>query len=214
MHLVTMKKRKGRDMKKFLQKIMICGVGVSLFVACSADSVNDEGISLNATTTTVETQDLTMNDLLGTWHMYSMTSIGEGNDVDFNSDGIYTYDLLEETDCFDSMYFIFQDDGDVLTEQARLFFDGTTGEFTCATTGNYAATYQISGNELTVTFFVNGSQYTETKTVSRYSENGKEYLKVTLTEAETDSAVYVSNDPGTTVASDIKQIDMLYERVQ
>jgi hypothetical protein len=206
-----MKKKKEDEMKKYLQRVMMGGVGLGMLMSCTADSVSDDALSLNATTSTVPTQDLSMNDLVGTWNMYSMTSIGEGKTVDFDGDGHYTYNLLEETDCFDNMFFVFETDGDVLTEQARLYFDAS-GKFTCSTTGRYAATYQINGNDLTVTFTVNGIAYTQSKTVSRYSENGKEYLKVTLTEAETDSAVYVADDPGNTVASDIKQIDMVYQR--
>lgn len=201
-------------MKNLIRKMFIAGAGVSMLVACSGESVSEDMNIQNADGSTLQIQDLTVDDFAGRWNMHSMTSIGEGNAVDFDQDGNFTYDLLEETDCFDSMYFLFDNEGDVTTEQARLFFNGTTGQFTCQTTGNYAATYQISGNQLTVTFTVDGMQFTETKTVSRYSENGIEYLKVTLTEAETDSAVYVSNDPGNTVASDIKQIDMVYKKVQ
>ena len=197
-------------MKKLLQKLMVGGVGVSMLIACSADNVDEEMTTLNATTSTVEMQELTMNDLLGTWKMNSMTS---SDAVDFDQNGVYTYDLLEETECFDPMYFIFNEDGSVATEQARLYFNSVTGAFTCSTTGDYTATYQISGDELTVTFLVDGVQYTETKTISRYSENGAEFLKVTLTKQETNSAVYVANDPGTTVASGIQQIDMIYKKV-
>lgn len=201
-------------MKNLIRKMFVAGVGGSLLVACSKESVNEEMKIQNINASAVDIQNLTADDLVGRWNMYSMTSIGEGNNVDFDQDGNFTYDLLEETDCFDPMYFSFDNEGNVTTEQARLFFNGATGKFSCHTTGNYVATYQISGNELTVTFTVDGMQYTETKTVSRFSENGIEYLKVTLTEAETDSAVYVSNDPGNTVASDIKQIDIVYEKVQ
>ncbi|MDX1472357.1 MAG: lipocalin family protein, partial [Flavobacteriaceae bacterium] len=197
-----------------IRKMFVAGVGVSLLVACSKESMNKEMKIQDVNAYTVEIQNLTVDDFVGRWNMYSMTSIGEGNSVDFDQDGNFTYDLLEETDCFDPMYFLFDKEGNVTTEQARLFFNGTTGKFSCQTTGNYVATYQISGNYLTVTFTVDGVQYTETKTVSRYSENGIDYLKVTLTEAETNSAVYVANDPGNTVASDIKQIDMIYQKVQ
>lgn len=198
-------------MKELLQKMFIGGFGVTLMVACSAESADEELTGLNASTSTVLVQDLSMDDLVGTWNMYSMTS---SDSVDFDQNGVYTYDLLEETECFDPMFFIFDNAGNIATEQARLYFSSTTGEFSCQTTGNYTATYQISGNELTVTFTVSGIQYTETKTISRYSENGEEFLQVTLTKQETDSAVYVSDDPGNTVASDIQQIDMVYLKVQ
>ena len=198
-------------MKKILQKLLLGGVGAAILTACSAESVNEEMSSLNASASVVEAQDLTMNDLVGRWDMYSMTS---SDSVDFDQNGVYTYNLLEEKDCFDPMYFQFDDDGQVTTKQARLYFDGTTGKFSCNDTGDYTATYEITGNDLEVTFTVDGNQYTETKTISRYNENGTEFLKVTLTKAETNSAVYVANDPGNTVASDIQQIDMVYKKVQ
>ena len=208
---ISMKKEKRKAMKKLLQNLLVGGVGVISLIACSVESIDQEMTALNASTSTMEVQDLSMNDLVGTWNMYSMTS---SDSVDFDQNEVYTYDLLEETECFDPMYFIFDNEGNVVTEQARLYFSSTTGEFSCQTTGNYSATYQISGNELTVTFTVNGVQFTEAKTVSRYSENGEEFLQVTLTKQETDSAVYVSDDPGNTVASDIQQIDMVYIKVQ
>lgn len=204
-------------MKKLLRKLFLSGVGVSMLVACSADSVNDEMNTLNASASIVEVQDLSMGDLVGRWTMHSMTSVGTEMDaavpVDFDQDKNFTYDLLEETDCFDPMYFDFDEAGNVSTYQARLFF-GSTGEFTCQSTGNYVATYQISGNDLTVTFTVDGFQFTETKTINRYSENGIEFLMVTLTKAETDGAVYVANDPGNTVASDLHKIEIVYKKAQ
>ena len=181
-----------------------------MLVACSADSINDEGLALNATTTTSTTQEITMNDLVGKWNMHSMTSLE--TTVDFDQDGNRTNDLLLETDCFDPMYFDFKSSGEVTTYQSRLYFSEVTGAFSCQTTGNYAATYSISGDQLTVTFTVDNQTYTETKSISRYSENGSEFLKVTLTKAETSSAVYVAKDPGNTVASNIQQIDIIYKK--
>ena len=194
-------------MNKIFMNVLAAVVTGAFLIGCTADSITDEMITLNATASTVEVQDLTVNDLVGRWNMYTMTS---SDSVDFDSNEVYTYDLLEETDCFDPMFFVFDVEGNVDTEQARLFFDGVTGEFTCFTTGNYSATYTISGNELTVNFQVDGIGYTETKTVSRYSDNGEEFLQVTLTKAETDAAVYIADDPGNTVASDIQKIEMVY----
>lgn len=195
--------------------MMLGGVGVSMLIACSAESVNDEGKILNATGTTSATQELTMNDLVGRWNMYAMTSVPleegvEATAVDFDQNGVFTYDLLEETDCFDPMYFDFTSNGEVATYQSRLFFSKVTGAFSCQTTGNYKATYTINGDQLSVTFTIDGQTYTETKTISRYSENGSEFLKVTLTKAETNAAVYVAPDPGNTVASEIQKIEMVY----
>ena len=196
-------------MKRLLEKLIVGGVGVSTLVACSADSINEEMSTLDATAANMTVAEVTVSSLEGTWNMYSMTS---SDSVDFDQNDVYTYNLLEETDCFDPMYFDFGTDGTVATKQARLFFN-STGAFTCQDTGDYSATYDVLGNELSVTFTVDGMQYTETKTVSQYTENGEEFLKVTLTKQETNSAVYVANDPGTTVASEIQQIDMVYKKI-
>lgn len=196
-------------MKNKITRLFLCCASGLLLSACSGDSLSESGdVSLNATsTTTAKSQDITVADLVGTWHMYSMTSDVE---VDFDQNGSYTYDLLEETTCFDFMYFIFDEQGSVATRQSRLYFSSTTGMFSCKTTGDYKAVYSVEGDQLTVTFTVNGTEYTETKTISRYNENGKEFLKVTLTNQETDSAVYVADDPGNTVASEIQLIEMIY----
>ena len=199
-----------KNMNNFLQKMIFGGVGLSLLIACSAESVNDKGIALNATTNTSTNQELSMDDLAGRWNMYAMTSVE--TTVDFDQDGNRTNDLLLETDCFDPMYFDFSSTGEVATYQSRLFFSEVTGAFSCQTTGNYVATYMINSDQLSVTFTVDGQTYTETKSISRYSENGSEFLKVTLTKTETNTAVYVAKDPGNTVASDIKQIDMIYKK--
>lgn len=212
---------KARKMKKTITHLFLaCASGV-LVSSCSDDSLSETGeISLNATSTAnTTTQNITVADLVGTWNMQSMTSVpleegGQATAVDFDQNGNSTYDLLEETDCFDAMYFIFHDTGVVNTRQSRLFFSAETGGFTCLTTGDYTATYTVSGDILTVNFTVNGSNYTETRTIARYSENGKEFLRVTLTKEETNAAVYVAKDPGNTVASEIQKIEMVYIRTQ
>ncbi|WP_324720750.1 lipocalin family protein [Salinimicrobium sp. HB62] len=196
-------------MKKSFTRFVLTGVAGILLSACSAEKYSEiDSASLNATTTTASSQEIVSSDLVGTWNMFSMTSMETM--VDFNLDGTYTNDLLEETDCFDPMYFIFMNNGIVDTRQSRLFFDSVKGDFTCYTTGDYTATYSVSGDILTVTFTIDGVEYTETKTISIFSENGNDFLKVTLTKEETNAAVYVADDPGNTVASEIQKIEMVY----
>lgn len=197
-------------MKEKITNLFLVGAAMLALTACSGEDLNETAnVSLNATSTTNTTsQDILPSDLVGTWSMYSMASMETA--VDFDQDGNYTNDLLEETDCFDPMYFVFYENAEVRTRQARLYFNAMTGAFTCQTTGDYTATYSVSGNILSVTFTVSGSQYTETRTISRYSESGNEFLMVTLTKEETNAAVYVAKDPGTTVASEIQKIEMVY----
>ena len=179
-----------------------------LLSACSSEEVSTDMTGLNAGTTAVAAGDYNFTDLVGLWKMYSMSSLE--TTVDFDKDGVRTNDLLEETDCFDDMYFDFKETGVVDTRQSRLYFSAATGMFSCQTTGDYDATYAVQGNELTINFNVENQQYTETKTISIYTEDGNEFLKVSLIKEETNSAVYVANDPGNTVASNIQKIEMVY----
>ena len=195
--------------KSLFSFISALALGLVL-TGCSAEAISSDMTELNVSATTIQTDVYSIADLVGSWNMHSMTS--EETTVDFDQDGNRTNDLLLETDCFDPMFFDFKSTGEVSTYQSRLFFSEVTGKFSCQTTGNYNATYEIIGDELTVTFLVNGTEYTEKRTISLYTENGSEYLKVTLTKAETNAAVYVAKDPGNTVASDIMKIDMIYKK--
>lgn len=196
-------------MNKIVQRLFAVGCAAVLLTACSAESVDEQMATLNASGTTlnVQTADIQAGDLVGIWKMHTMTS---SDSVDFDKNGSYTLDLLEETDCFDPMFFDFQFDGTVDTRQARLFFNSSTGQFTCQTTGDYKATYEVTGDKLSITFTIDGTIYTETKTVVLSTEGENEFLDVVLTKTETDAAVFISPDPGNTVASEIQKIDMRY----
>lgn len=196
-------------MKKVLN-ISLATVFFFSITSCSTEEIASDSMSLNAMGTTLQVAEITAADLEGTWNLHAMTS---NIAVDFDdADTIKNNDILSETKCFDPMFFTFNPDGNVDTHQARLFFDATTGMFTCETTGDYKAQYKVLGNQLSVTFTVDGNQYTETKDIMRYSENGNEFLKVSLTGIETDGAVYVEDGRENTVAAEIAGIDFLYIR--
>ncbi len=181
-----------------------------IFIACSTDKMDSDVQELNLSgNASIQEADILAADLVGTWNMYSMSSME--TTVDFDQDGNRTNDLLLETDCFDPMYFVFFENGNVDTHQSRLYFSSATGMFSCQTTGDYSATYEIlDGNKLSITFSIDGQQYVETRTISLFTEENNEFLKVTLTKEETNAAVYVAPDPGNTVASEIQKIEMIY----
>ena len=194
-------------MKKLSTLILGSLCASTLFFSCSADaSLVEETTALNSTTTLTTAADISSADLVGTWKIESMTSdVG----VDFNQDQNFDTNILLESACFDNMYFTFEEDGDVHTTQARLFFDAE-GNFICSEK-DYSATYEVvNQDELKINFVVNGVSYSEVKTISLTSDGAREYLNISLTSSETDAAVYVSDDPGTTVASDINRIDFRY----
>lgn len=199
-------------MKKKLYNFFVFAVCVGFTWGCSKEELATDAdfLGLDASGTLVQTANITPAQLTGRWEMFTMTS---NDSVDFDKNGAFTYDLLEETNCFDAMYFEFDSVSNVFTQQSRLYFDAASGKFSCATTGDYAANYGINGNELTVTFKIGEQEFTETKTISLYSDgSGNEFLKVTLTKAETNAAVYVADDPGNTVASEITLIETVYKK--
>ncbi|HET8752815.1 MAG TPA: lipocalin family protein [Salinimicrobium sp.] len=191
-------------MRKIVSKLMIFGLISTLFMACSTEDAQMNLNSLNASGSVVQTEAIAANDLVGTWLLYSMTS---NTAVNFNpaTDQSSSFNIMDETSCFDNMYFTFRADGSVSTEQARLYFD-ETGQFTC-NSKIYPANYAVNGDQLQVSFDFNGTIATESKTISLSQADGKEFLHVSLNKAET--AAYVGDATGT-VAEDITEVEMIY----
>lgn len=159
---------------------------------------------MNSSGTIVETADITATDLEGRWEMYSMTS---DTVVDLNFDGTYGKEILLETTCFKNMFFTFEQDS-VITGQAKLDFGENGDIFKCGF-GTYSATYKIDGEELLITFTLDGVQITRSKTIALTSDATGEYLHISL--EDTEAAQYV-DDPGNTVASDVQKIETVYKK--
>ncbi|WP_168191352.1 MULTISPECIES: lipocalin family protein [Antarcticibacterium] len=183
---------------KALLALCMCG----MLFSCGGEDLDDTGEPVFKSSNL--TADISSADLLGKWELIGM----EGDrEVDFNGDGIGSIDMLSETSCFNIMYYEFFDNGVVETGQARLWFD-SSGNFTCLS-GEYAATYSISQDILRVDFNLNGSPMTEEKQIALTSDATGDYLHVTLSDLE--AAAYV-NDPGTTNASHLSLIKMVYKK--
>ncbi len=191
-------------MKKIALNLFALTVAATLSIGCSTETINEESSSLNATATVFEGQDIQQNQLVGTWKIVSMTSDVA---VDLNADENRNTDLLAESICFDNMYFAFNAEGTIITEQSRISF--TEEAMECDGTGVYSATYEVSGNTLSVTADYDGQPVTFTKTVGLSSDSNGEYLHVALEDYEVDQVV---SDPGNTVASDIERIEIVYKK--
>lgn len=186
---------------KFLIGSLLSAPLFPLFISCTTDDVLTEGTDLNSESQ-IEVTDISAGELLGKWNLHSMKADVA---VDFNQDGTTNQDLLKETDCFEPMFFSFDEYGTINTNQANLYFE-SDGSFSCKSK-EYTAEYQINGNQLIITFTLDGHVITDTKTVNLINEGSEEYLHVALEEHETRAYV---NDPGTTVASDIERIDLVF----
>lgn len=191
-------------MKKIALNLFVLTVAATFSIGCSTETINEETSSLNATATVFEGQDIQQNQLVGTWKIVSMTS---NVAVDLNADGSNSADLLDETTCFDPMYFSFDAQGTVETEQGRISVLEDRVE--CDGVGTYTATYEVSGNALAVTADFDGQPVTFTKTIGLSSDASGEYLHVALEDHEVDQVI---SDPGNTVASDIERIEVVYKK--
>jgi hypothetical protein len=191
-------------MKKIALNLCVLSIAFTLFIGCSTETIDKENSSLNATASLFEGQDIQQHQLVGTWKIVSMISDVA---VDLNADGGSSSNLLEETTCFDSMYFVFNAEGVVETEQGKISI--TEEEMNCHGTGVYSANYTVSGNSLTVNVEIDEQVYTLTKTIGLSSGVKGEYLHVAVEDYEVEQIV---SDPGTTVASDIKRIEVVYKK--
>lgn len=191
-------------MKRIALNLFIVTVAAFLSVGCSTEVMNDEMTSLNSTANIFERQDIRQTDLVGTWKIESMISDVE---VDLNEDGVSSTDIMNETTCFDNLFFNFNSEGGILAHQARLKF--VNGEMLCDGEGDYAAAYSVTGNELSVTFQSGDSPITFTKTIGLSTTDGVTYLHVALEDYEVSEVV---QDPGTTSVSSIKRIEMVYKK--
>ena len=191
-------------MKKIALNLFALTVAATFATGCSTETINEETSSLNATASLFEGQDIQQNQLVGTWNIVSMTSDVA---VDLNADGSSNVDLLDETTCFDPMYFIFNADGGIETKQGRISI--TEEQLECDGTGVYTATYSVDGNELTVLAEINGEVYPLKKTIGLSSDANGEYLHVAVEDYEVEQIIA---DPGTTVASDIQRIEVVYKK--
>ncbi len=191
-------------MKKIALNLFALTVAATFATGCSTETMNEESSALNATATVYEGQDIQQNQLVGTWKIESMTADVA---VDLNADGSSSTNLLDETICFDEMYFAFNADGMVETEQGRISVLEDRVE--CDGKGVYTATYEVEGNALAVTADFDGQTVTLTKTIGLSSDANGEFLHVAIEEYEVAQLV---EDPGNTVASDIKRIEVVYKK--
>lgn len=180
---------------------MLIGI-IGLFQSCEPETMSFNEEPLTSVNATIEP-----GSLVGRWEIDTMRADVA---VNLNFDEISSTDILSETECFYSMFYNFKENGEVATGQAKLDFGPDNDEFKCAY-GEYTAHYDVNQeNELEVTFTLDGTSLTQTKAIELYNEGNDEFMRVTLTDGEASAFV---DDPGTTVASEIREIIMVYKKV-
>ena len=147
---------------------------------------------------------ITTNDMVGNWDLTGMMA---DTSIDLNGDSNSSKNLLDETDCFNTMSITFDEDGTFVTNNAQMTFESGTSknQFSCLSDRMDNGDWKVRNDSLILTMQINGSTYIHKKLINL--ETNKFSLDVTKIE----SNQYV-NDPGNTQASPIRILEVEYTK--
>lgn len=191
-------------MKKMLIKFMCAGLLMPFLGGCSADSVGTESSVLDIETLEPLETEITTKDLFGTWKLIAMNVDAE-EVVDLNLDGVRSTNILNETNCFNSTSFTFDDKGGIGAVVSKL----SIGDGIDCKEGFYELSYKIEENEVVVAVPFNEIEIPLRKPVLLESNGEKTYLSMSVEDFEVD--LYVDGRENT-FASDISRIVMKFEK--
>ena len=188
-------------MNKFFTRTLLLIVAVSLF-SCAAEDQDD--IQSNTLKSSDLTTTLVPSDLVGVWDLSMMEA---DTPVDINKDGTSNRNILSETNCFNDMGVVFNEDMTFTTTNARLDFKGGTNNdtFTCAQGRSDFGTWDVDGDILILNINIDGMVYTERKQLTITPTT----FAFAVTKFESDKYV---NDPGDTSASPIRILSLEYAK--
>ncbi|WP_041249960.1 lipocalin family protein [Christiangramia forsetii] len=172
---------------------------VAVFSSCSKEEVSDQSQLKVSNATAVTT-----NDMIGYWKLSGMIA---DTAVNLNQDEISSRNLLNETDCFNTMSITFDQDGTFVTNNAQMTFEAETSndQFLCLTDRMDNGKWQVEENKLILSMIINGETYTHEKAINLDSN------KFSFDVTKIESNQYV-NDPGNTQASPIRILELEYTK--
>nr|WP_298331797.1 lipocalin family protein [uncultured Christiangramia sp.] len=171
-----------------------------LFQSCSKEDIAQESQLKISNATTVTTA-----DMVGSWDLTKMMADVE---VDLNSTPGGSKNLLDETDCFNTMSITFDANGMFISNNASMSFESGDGDdFSCSSDRMDSGTWNIVDNKLVLNISINGSDYTHEKAI----DLGSDTFAFDVTKIESDQYV---NDPGNTRASEIRILMLEYTRAK
>ena len=147
---------------------------------------------------------VTTNDMIGHWELSGMIADTE---INLNNDSIYSKNLLDETDCFNTMSITFNEDGTFTSNNAQMTFEAgsSKNEFSCLSDRMDSGNWEVRNDSLILTMEINASSYTHKKLINL------ETNKFSLDVNKIESNQYV-NDPGNTQASQIRILEVEYTK--
>lgn len=179
---------------------MLIGITI-LFQSCEPETM-----SLNEEPLTTVNATIERSSLVGHWDLSVMKADTE---VDLNGDGVGNTNLLEETDCFNTMDVTFNDDGTMTTTNSRLDFRAgeNNDEFACLSDRQDVGTWNVEGEELVLVMEINGELYEDRKLIVQEENTFSFDIE------KWESEQYVT-DPGDTHVSGITILSLSYTKVE
>lgn len=170
-----------------------------VFTSCSKEEMSSESQLKVSNATAVTT-----NDMIGYWKLSGMIA---DTAINLNADEVYDKNLLNETDCFNTMDITFDQDGTFVTNNSQMTFEAGAAkdEFSCLTDRIDTGDWEVRNDSLILTMVIDSTTYTHKKFIN--FETNTFSLEVTKIE----SNEYV-NDPGNTQASPIRILEVEYTK--
>lgn len=170
-----------------------------LMQSCSKEDVAQESqlkIS-NATTVTSE-------NMVGSWNLTKMMADVE---VDLDSNAGGSKNLLDETDCFNTMSITFNSDSTFVSNNAMMSFESGDGnDFSCLSDRMDSGDWYVSDNKLVLELTIDKETFVHEKAI----DLGSGTFAFDVSKIESDQYV---NDPGNTRASEIRIMMLEYTKV-
>lgn len=104
--------------------------------------------------------------------LYTISAFTITEPQDLNGDGVSSSNILTETHCFDGGFIQLNADHTFTASSDGMEITMTTGgveEVSCYDDGNFPGTWTVSGNLVTLTYMDEGTQYSDSFTISNNS---------------------------------------------
>ena len=147
---------------------------------------------------------ISSSDMVGYWELSGMMA---DTLVDLDDDNISSKNLLDETDCFNTMSITFNEDGTFTSNNAQMTFEAgaSNNQFSCLSDRMDSGDWEVRNDSLILTMQINSATYTHRKLINLETD------KFSFDVNKIESNQYV-NDPGDTQASPIRILELEYTR--
>ena len=170
-----------------------------LLMLCLASCTKEE-MAMDTQLKVSDATAITNNDMIGYWKLSGMMA---DTAINLNGDEQYSKNLLDETDCFNTMSITFNEDGTFTSNNAQMTFEAGASNnlFSCLSDRMDSGDWEVRNDSLILTMQINSATYTHRKLINLETD------KFSFDVNKIESNQYV-NDPGDTQASPIRILEL------